>query len=313
MRKIIALFFLGFILMISCKSKVINRSIPIDKNVEINYIPYYLKVYEADSLYLVKEYEKSYLILDSLFKKYKPLNQEKFKEFETYISCAYVLNKKINLKDSILKSVENYGSNTRYFKYDSLMNLAYLKSKISDDESLKSTTKYLSKLNFPLRDTIKKICAVDQEIRNKNINYNDEIKKVDSLIQIKLIDIFTRNGYPGEKVIGEFYIDSTNVDLGAVFLHTNNEFRMNFLLPKILDAVKKGRAYPQMYTESMDRYLYENNNQKELYGSYSRKKKNLKYPQKIDSIRRSIGLPSMKYNNWRIKAKFGIDPNDLIK
>lgn len=304
MKKVIALLFLGFIMMISCKSRVIERNVTVIEKEEANYIPYYLKVYEADSLYIIKEYQKSFFILDSLFKKYKPLNQEKFKEFETYISCGYTLNMKMNFKDSILKSIENYGSNPRYFKYDSLMNLAYLNSKISIEESLKSTKNYLNKLNLSLRDTIKKMCAIDQEIRNKYASYNNEIKKIDSLIQIKLRDIFTKHGYPGEKLIGEYYVDSTNVDLGAVFLHTNNEFRLDFLLPKILNAVKEGKADPQMYSESMDRYLYENQSKKELYGTYSRKKSNLKYPQKIDSIRKSIGLPSMNYISWRMKEKF---------
>ena len=85
---------------------------------------------------------------------------------------------------------------------------------------------------------------------------------------------------------------------------------VNFLLPKILEAIKKGKAYPQMYTESMDRYLYDYQNKKELYGTYTRKKKYFIYPQKIDSIRKSIGLPSLTYNNWRIKAKYGIELNN---
>ena len=52
-----------------------------------------------------------------------------------------------------------------------------------------------------------------------------------------------------------------------------SDFKVNFLLPKILESVKKGSAYPQMYTESIDRSLYESNNRKELYGTYTMKKK----------------------------------------
>lgn len=314
MRSIVIILFVLFCFFISCKTKIAEEKTKISKEKttisDLNYIPYYLKVYEADSLYLINNYVRSYEILDSLFKKFKPLNLETYKEYETYISSAFVLNKKINYKDSILKSIENYGSNARYFKYDSLMNLAYINSKISKEESIRSTAIYLSKLNLPLRDTIKKMCAIDQEVRNKYTSYNNDIRRVDSSIQIKIKDIFTRHGYPDEKLIGEYYVDSTNVNLAAIFLHTNKEFRLNFLLPRILESVKRGRAYPQMYTESMDRYLYENQNQKELYGTYMRKKKYFKYPQKIDSIRRSIGLPSLTYNNWRMKTKFGIDPNN---
>ena len=69
---------------------------------------------------LVKNYDKCYHILDSLFVNFKPLNTEKYKEYETYISCAYVLNKKMDFKREFLKSIEFYGTNPRYIKYDSL-------------------------------------------------------------------------------------------------------------------------------------------------------------------------------------------------
>lgn len=306
MNKIYFALLVISILIISCKSQLLKQEIKPD----INYIPYFLKVYEADSLYLTNNYKRSYEILDSLFKKFKPLNLEKYKEYETYISSAFMLDKKINFKDSILKSIQNYGSNPRYFKYDSILNLAYLHSKISKKESLESNEIYLSKLNFSLRDTIKKMCAIDQDVRNKYTSYNNEIKNIDSINQIKLKSIFIKYGYPEEKLIGEYYVDSTNVNLGAILLHTNKDFRLNFLLPKILESVKMGKAYPQMYTESMDRYLYDYQNKKELYGSYTGKKKNLLYPKKIDSIRKSVGLPSITYNNWRMKTKFGIEPNN---
>jgi hypothetical protein len=68
MKKIIAFLFLGFIMMISCKSKVLERNVAINEKVEVNYIPYCLKVNEADSLSLVGKYQQSHYILDSLFK-----------------------------------------------------------------------------------------------------------------------------------------------------------------------------------------------------------------------------------------------------
>ena len=137
MKKVIVSLIISALIVSSCKISKDVENVKVIK--EVNYIPYYLKVYEADSLYLIKNYERSYSILDSLFKVYKPLNLEKYKEYETYISSAFALDMKINFKDSILKSIENYGSNSRYFKYDSLMNLAYKKALISNEESLKST------------------------------------------------------------------------------------------------------------------------------------------------------------------------------
>ena len=57
----------------SCKSNYTRIG---DKNA--NYITYYLKVYEADSLNLIGEYKSSNEILDSLFKKFEPINQQTF-------------------------------------------------------------------------------------------------------------------------------------------------------------------------------------------------------------------------------------------
>lgn len=311
MKKSIVLLFLGFLVLISCKSKVIGKTNSFIETKEVNYIPYYLKVYEADSLYLVKEYEKSHKVLDSLFRKFKPLNTEQYKEYETYISCAFALQKKINFRDSILKSIENYGSNARYFKYDSLMNLAFNNAEISSDNILQSTELYRSKLNLKLRDSIQEMCINDQKPRINARGNNIEIKKADSLNQVKLKFIFSKYGFPHEKLIGEFYIDSIDLNLNAILLHTERDFRLNFLLPKILIAVKMGHAYPENYTQPYDRFL-EDTSGKQLYGSYNlkREKQNTEFIDKknLDSIRKSIGLPSRTYKRWRFKKKYGIDP-----
>lgn len=57
---------------------------------EVNYIPYYLKVYEADSLYLTGNHQRSFEILDSLFKKYEPINL--FDEINQYLVSGYEIN-----------------------------------------------------------------------------------------------------------------------------------------------------------------------------------------------------------------------------
>lgn len=298
------LFIFTISILYSCKSTLNNK-----KETEINYIPYYLKVYEADSLYLVKNYTKSYQILDSLFKIYEPLNLESYKEYETYISCAFQLNKKVDYKKMILHSIEYLGTNTRYIKYDTLFNIAFKNTKIPKEELELHTKKYRNSLNYKLRDSIKQICIDDQKERGKGL-YSEEIKKLDSINEIKLKKIFNSYDYPSERLIGGYYIDSTNVSLDVVFLHTNHDFRINFLLPRVLRAVKMGKAYPGLYSQSYDRYL-EITTGKQLYGSYNlRREKQFTeflYPKKIDSIRKSIGLPHLKYNRWRFKKKYGID------
>ena len=151
MRKYFLLLFLVFVVLISCKStKIINTDAFIETK-EVNYIPYFLKIYQADSLYLVKEYGKSYKILDSLFSQYKPLNTEKYKEFETYISCCYKLKKNVDLRKLFEKSIEFYGTNARYIKYDSLLEMAFRQSNFNQFEISDLTKRYRDKLNFKLK------------------------------------------------------------------------------------------------------------------------------------------------------------------
>lgn len=49
-----------------------------------NYIPYFLTVEKAKEFYKVNEYKKSFLLLDSLFTIYKPLNALTLNEIELY-------------------------------------------------------------------------------------------------------------------------------------------------------------------------------------------------------------------------------------
>jgi hypothetical protein len=152
------------------------------------------------------------------------------------------------------------------------------------------------------------MCQEDQRVRKNKKNYDKQMRMIDSVNQIKLKVIIDRYGYPHEKLIGEYYIDSTDVNLTTIFLHTDEDFRINYLLPKILIAVKLGKAYPELYSVSLDRYL-ESKTEKQLYGSYNLSRDRLYTAvtnlDKLDSIRKSIGLPSTTYMSWRRKIKYG--------
>jgi hypothetical protein len=109
MKKIITILFSGLIVMISCKSKVLERNVAINEKAEVNYIPYYLKVNEADSLFLVGDYRKSHHILDSLFKKFEPLNQESYKEYFIYLTNKLVLNDFDKIDLILKKAIQVFG------------------------------------------------------------------------------------------------------------------------------------------------------------------------------------------------------------
>lgn len=151
------------------------------------------------------------------------------------------------------------------------------------------TNTYRSKLNFKLRDSIIDICKKDQLYR-QNGDYGKNMSSSDSINKVKLRQIFSKYDYPSEKLIGEFYIDSTDVDLSFAFLHTESEFRMNFLLPKVLIAVKKGLAYLELYTQSYDRYLEDYKGGKQLYESY-----------KLERVKKITELINAKKNSFNSK------------
>src|SRR5690606_3967628 len=116
---------LSFVLFVNC-----SKPTSIAEK-EVNYIPYYLKVYEADSLFMMKNYERSFEILDSLFQKYEPLNQFGVYEMQTYVKTAYLTGNHKSIKPIFSKLFDTWGYETKYLKYDSIMNLAFEKSKLS--------------------------------------------------------------------------------------------------------------------------------------------------------------------------------------
>jgi hypothetical protein len=102
--QLILLFTCIITLLLSCKSSYTRIG---DKNA--NYIPYYLKVNEADSLFLVGNYQKSHKILDSLFQKYEPANTDRFYEYGVYLMSCIMANDTIGLKKKMSYSYKKYG------------------------------------------------------------------------------------------------------------------------------------------------------------------------------------------------------------
>ena len=96
----VGMFFLISISFISCKS---YQKIGGENS---NYIPYYLKVYEADSLFLVKNYSSAYEKYDSLFKYYEPINMPLYFEFENYIKSGLLAKKDKSFKKEFKKALD---------------------------------------------------------------------------------------------------------------------------------------------------------------------------------------------------------------
>lgn len=294
-KKSLALLFL-LIILFSCKSTYTKIG---DK--DANYIPYYLKVYEADSLYLVENYQESYKILDSVFKRYEPINTQMYYEVINYMKLKVMLNKKISRKETE-NWILNYGVTLSRLENDSILNSYYSKDDRLKKDYPRLREKFMSNLQLDLRDEIAKMIEQDQLYRKKDYQANiDKQDEIDEINAKRYIEIFNQFGYPSARVIGDYSIDKRIINEGIILLHTNNEERINYFLPKILEYIKKGEAYPMLYANMYDQY-YLYNGGEQYYGSYTNK---VDIPiTELNRRRKTIGLPNYGYEKWRFKKMF---------
>lgn len=307
MRIIISIFTVVFLFCtFSCKSKY--EDLRLSK--KVNYIPYYLKMYEADSLYLVHNYKKSYKILDSLFEKFTPLNIEGYSEYHTYIRSAVGSNNFKKIKQITRRSFVDFGSVVSNYKVDSLLHIALQKSEYSDADLEQFIEEHKSRLNLTLRDTVAMMIVKDQSVRKaENISY-ELMDNVDSENLYLLKFILHKYGYPSLSKIGNSLLDGKDIDLGCIFLHANKTIKRNYLLDAIFPYVKSGDCLPSTYAAIYDRLLLDETNFEgaQYYGEFIVRDLKLVNPKKIDSIRKSVGLPHITYEKWRYIQQFGEFP-----
>jgi len=293
----ILLFFCSITLLLSCKSSYTHIG---DKNA--NYIPYYLKVNEADSLFLVGKYEKSHKILDSLFKKYEPANTNRFYEYGTYLLSCVMINDTIGLKKKMAYSFKKYGGTYEEPIFQDERSLTIHKIFTKDSLYFLNLKKeYLKKIDYSLIHKLQEMVKLDQNNRCLNTPENNKkIETIDSINRVKLKDIIKDNVYPNYYVIGYFDPDLNEfANISVLLLHQDRETVFKYL-PIIEDAVRKGKCSPYEYAEIYDKCIrvYGNENEKQKFNSWETTNK-----QEIDSIvkinRRQIGLPSVNYFKWK--------------
>lgn len=297
----------SFLILVFCFSECKNNT---ETKKEVNYIPYYMKVYEADSLYLTNNYEHSFKILDSLFKKYEPINQLGVYEIETYIKSAYLTKHFRALKPNFEKLIKNWGydENQILNDYDDIFFKAFKKSNISskDLENLKKV--YFNNINWSLRDTLIKMDSDDQLYRGKD--KGKKIMREDSvdIVHIDLLKyIFKKHGYPDYKLIGYPKYDEM-VDLRIVFNHISDnlsEKDYEFFKNSLIKYIKEGKASPEELAFLVDKRNYDKNH-KTVYGTFGTNDswgdKIIKFDTiEINKNRASIGLPSIQYNKFKEK------------
>lgn len=302
------------LIIISCSSK--QKFASEKKQEALNYIPYYLKVYEADSLFTLKDYQGSYKILDDLFKKYEAKNTVSFYEYGTYLASCLMTGNTENIDVKVRKSYRDFGvlvvlglDSQKHI--DDLIKL----SKITPSEIEELKEEYLNSLNQPLISKLTQMLNEDQSVRQ---NYSLEgmlfyVKKHKK----ELDSIFLSSGYPSDNEVGQdIFFDVHNIKnkrprFEVILTHISKEADskdFEELNNKLLSYLKNGTCAPHDYATYYDSNLWVTKNQQKygtIGGEDIEKTLPLLNPKKIDSIRKSVGLPSKNYLIWRDKINYG--------
>lgn len=300
MKKVIVSLIISALIVSSCKISKDVENVKVIK--EVNYIPYYLKVYEADSLYLTRNYVRSFNILDSLFKVFTPVNSYKVDEFATYCKLKILLNKKSIEKDFSLL-ISKYGYNKIWIDSDSILRSYLVSNNKLNENYFYLRKKYLNQIDLELRKKIELLVIDDQKYRieKKTIQTQKLRKQTDSINEISLVQIFNTYGYPNADKIGNYTIDEKNISIDVLLYHTSTSKNKDYFLNKVLEYVKYGKADPEVYAIMVDR-LNMFTNETQVYGTYQ---SNLKESiTEVNKERRTIGLPSLNYQDWKVKILY---------
>lgn len=271
---------------------------------EVNYIPYYLKVYEADSLYLVGNYERSFKILDSLFQEFEPIRTENF-ETKTYLKSAYLSNQQMDEKKYFEQLFTAFGYGWMYLKHDSIL-LKIAERNQHDSASIALLeNQYLRTIDVELRQEI--TAMVQKENSNISAFFESENEQdwlhLEPQHEKRLLEIFQMKIYPNYKNCCVELLDmkeNRDSDITTLLLYTRLDTRMTHFEPLMLQFVKSGECDPFHYALMMDQwYLFSGKNQ--LYGTYPQAP--IVDSAKVDRNRKSIGLPSLAYDDFKWKQQ----------
>lgn len=260
-----------------------------------NYITYYNKVSEIDSIYrlandpklAIKEYRE-------LFKEYDPKNQERIEEYSTYITLADQYHEDFGGKESLytlINLVAPYGN--EYKKYMPLFN----KYGISNTEADQKVGEWKKNLNKQLIDSFTVAATRDQIGRpedtatvRKNVEKNARL----------FMWTFKEYGFPSQQKIGMMGNNGRGFFMPTLLTHMNeSKNHYAFIKEKLLEYVKSGDLPPHDYALMDDAYMGNKKNIT-LYGF------NMiivKDSAEANRNRKAIGIPSMKHSS-KIRKDF---------
>ncbi|MGI9582689.1 hypothetical protein ACR1PO_15955 [Chryseobacterium sp. RRHN12] len=263
-------------LTISCKSK--NN----------NYIVYYNRVNEIDSIYrIAHQPEEAIKQYRKLFRKYNPKNQDNNEEYETYIKLSDQHQKNFGGKKSLYKLIPliapyegSYGSYFGLFK----------KYGIDSSEVKQRIADWKKGLNKQLVDSFSIAFIRDQAEGRRNVQLMENNDRINAGL-IKWT--FENHGYPSVQKIGLIGNDGVFMPMHALFSHMIDAKEYSYFKAKMLEYVKSGDCIPKDYANMVDRHNLQIDKLEMPYGSYP------SYSTVIDTMkvnrnRKKIGLRPLK-------------------
>jgi len=260
-----------------------------------NYITYYNKVNEIDSVYrlannpklAVKEYRE-------LFKKYTPKNQERIEEYSTYIRLADQYHEDFGGKESLyhlISLIAPYGD--QYKDYLPLFN----KYGVDNNTVQQKIAEWKKDLNKRLIDSFTVAAARDQigrpadtAVVRKNVKKNAEL----------FIWTFKNYGFPSQQKIGMVGNNGNGFYMTTLLTHMNESKKYYpYIKEKLLEYIKSGDCSPLDYARMADINLGSHKGVS-LYGFNMTP---VKDTAQTNRNRKSIGIPSMKHS-FQIRKDF---------
>lgn len=273
-------------LFVSCKTR------------EKNYINYYNRVNEIDSIYriahkpltAVRKYKR-------LFKKYEPKNQERLDEFENYIYLSDQYSRNFGGKKTLLKFakvIAPYGDS--YKKHLPL----FQKYGIDGIEIQSELLKWENSRDKVLMDSITTLFVRDQEGERADV---DLMIKNDRKNANAMKWIIANYGYPSLNKVGQMGNDNVFLPLLTFFSHMSASEDYPYFESQLKHAVKTGECPPRVYTTMVDRYHLEIKNDDIIYATYIGNSI-ISDSAQTDRNRKSIGLPTMNHSKIITKDFF---------
>ncbi len=289
-RKLSNFYYVLFIFyFVSCKTNQTNAG----TKHEINYIPYYLELYKADSLRMIGENEEAFKKLDSLFTIYEPLNYSVTKELVYYVKYAASTKKNINYKSHLTNLIAERGYPYKWIIQDSDLMNAYIINGFSKNDIKQLDSIFNAQINWEYRKELKEMFTQDQLSRGKLIE-----PSVDEYNAKRLIQLITQYGYPDIKTVGR--LEEDRIMLGIMYFHLSRIDNYAELKNLLIEKLKEGKANPfdieNMITSKYLLYYHQ-----DYFGKIDRETnglKTIKFDVPLDTFnirRKKYGLPSLQF------------------